>query len=195
MSYPTDRCLGYDELLTHVTARISDEAKLILVAESFGGPLAVMYAAAHPDRIAAVVLCASFVLSPSISWLARLAHPELFRLPFHELTIQLILAGADAPQSVIDLAAHAVKRVSPEVLAHRVRETMSLDCQSLLTQFHAPILYLQAARDALVTPASLECILKTRPDTVVRRFPAYHMLLQTMPRHAWREIEAFLNTH
>ena len=37
---------------------------MVLIAESFSGPLAIRFAAANPDRVRALILCASFIRLP-----------------------------------------------------------------------------------------------------------------------------------
>jgi pimeloyl-ACP methyl ester carboxylesterase len=56
--YPPDRPLGYHALLDQVPVPAGD---FVLVAESFGGPLALKVAAKNPTGLKAVVLVATFV--------------------------------------------------------------------------------------------------------------------------------------
>jgi pimeloyl-ACP methyl ester carboxylesterase len=55
VAYPADRPLTCDELLPILAEQIPPDRPLVLVAESFSGPLALRFAAAHPDRVRAVV--------------------------------------------------------------------------------------------------------------------------------------------
>jgi pimeloyl-ACP methyl ester carboxylesterase len=64
LSYPPDQTLSYDALLEVIEQQLRFEKEMVLIAESFSGPLAVRFAAAHPTRIKAVVLVASFVKLP-----------------------------------------------------------------------------------------------------------------------------------
>src|SRR6476659_7993753 len=81
VTYPVDRFIPYADLLGVVEQQIGDEVDVVLVAESFSGPLAVRYAAARPERVAAVVLCASFVRPPFWGWLRWFLVPAWFRAP------------------------------------------------------------------------------------------------------------------
>src|SRR5712672_862384 len=69
VTYPTDRVMEYGEILELVERELAGEREMVLVAESYSGPIALRFAAAHPGRVAAVVLCASFVCSPLPRWL------------------------------------------------------------------------------------------------------------------------------
>src|SRR4051812_4389167 len=64
ISYPTHEPLSYDDLLRLIDTQLSNEESIVLIAESFSGPLALRYAAMHPARVRAVILCASFIRSP-----------------------------------------------------------------------------------------------------------------------------------
>ena len=64
LSYPVDRALGYDALEAIADAGLPPQGPLVLLGESFSGPLAVSIAARHPDRVVGLVLCCSFVRNP-----------------------------------------------------------------------------------------------------------------------------------
>src|SRR3982751_5682640 len=97
VAYPVDRALSYPDLLRVVEAQLQKEADLVLVAESFSGPLALRYAAAHPGRVSAVVLCASFVGSPVPRWLRMFCTPLVFRFPPPAAALRWFMIGRDAP--------------------------------------------------------------------------------------------------
>src|SRR5829696_4757703 len=59
VSYPTDRILRYDELLTVAERHLCGERDVVVVAESFSGPLALRLACGRPAQVKAVVLVAS----------------------------------------------------------------------------------------------------------------------------------------
>src|SRR5687768_4116314 len=70
---PDDSQRSYEELAEWVCARLPAEP-VALIAESFSGPLAVLIAD-RCARVAAVVLCASFVKPP---WPGLLVHAPKF---------------------------------------------------------------------------------------------------------------------
>jgi pimeloyl-[acyl-carrier protein] methyl ester esterase len=192
LSYPTDRVMGYDELLERISAELAGTERLILIAESFSGPLAVKYAAAKPDRVKAVILCASFVASPLPRRLRYLACPLAFHLPIPSVGIRMLLLGWNSPPTLVHAVKQAIARVPPAVLAHRIREVLSVDCCDSLARCSAPFLYLRADQDALVRPRSINRILSARSDITVRSVSGPHLLLQASPAAAWNEIMSFL---
>jgi pimeloyl-ACP methyl ester carboxylesterase len=194
ISYPADRAMSYAELDEWLHGKLEGEQKLVLVAESFSGPLALRYAAAHPTRVHAIVLCASFIRPPAPRWLRGFAWPVLFRLPVPKFVVKRWMAGRDAPHSLGQSLKDAVRKVHPKVLAARVREVLRIESSDDLRRCQAPVLYLAASRDVLVNRKSRETIQAVRPDVEVSVVEAPHLVLQTAPEAAWGEIERFLQT-
>jgi pimeloyl-ACP methyl ester carboxylesterase len=192
VTYPPDQTLSYDALLEIIERQLRCEQEMILIAESFSGPLAVRFAAAHPTRMRAVVLVASFVKSPVTHWLKHFVQPVLFRFPPPPVALRLLLLARSVSQPLAQEVRASIRKVRPEVLAHRLREVLKVDCSSALQQCPVPILYLVAAHDAVVPRSSMETIRKIRPDVQVKTLDGPHMLLQANPAAAWREIELFL---
>src|SRR4051812_11267801 len=64
ISYPSDQLLGYDALESLVGSRLIERDPYILIAESFGGPIAMRIAARRPPNLRGLVLSATFVREP-----------------------------------------------------------------------------------------------------------------------------------
>src|SRR4051812_32511050 len=64
ISYPTNHFLDYSELEIYVRPQFPRREPYILVAESFGGPLAIRIAAHQPAFLKGLVLSATFVRQP-----------------------------------------------------------------------------------------------------------------------------------
>jgi len=193
VAYPTQRALSYADLLGVIEAQLRDERDAVLVAESFSGPLALWYAAAHADRVRAVILCASFVRPPLPRWLRRFCVPVLFRVPPTGMAIRRLMVGGDATEPLVRAVKEAIKQVSPGVMAGRLREIMGVDAVAALRDCRAPLLYLAATNDALVGRRGVDGVRAVRPDVRVRYVEGPHLLLQREPVRAWAEIRQFLN--
>jgi len=187
IAYPADQVHSYDGLFRAIEEELQGEQAMILVAESFSGPLALRLAVAHPT-IRAVVLCASFVSSPVSRWPRPFVQPFLFRLPMPAFVMRRFLLGPSAPDALVQEVRNAIRSVRPQVLAHRVREVLALDASAALERCPVPILYLRAVHDALVGPASFETIGAIRPDVTVSPVDGPHLLLQARPAAAWAVI-------
>jgi len=190
--YPVDRVLSYSELGRVLEEQPPAEGEVVLVAESFSGPVAVRYAAAHPGRVRAVVLCASFVRRPVGRWARWVVWPVWFRVRMPQVFVRWLMVGWDAQDSLVQRVRDVVGSVAPEVLAARVREVLEVDCRDDLRRCAAPMLYLAASRDAIVGRWCVEVIREVRPDVEVRVVEGPHLVLQRAPEVAWREIVEFL---
>jgi pimeloyl-ACP methyl ester carboxylesterase len=178
-------------------ARLSDwlagqleSEEVILVAESFSGPLAVLTAKRCPN-VRALILCASFVEPPLPRWLAYLPSFVHTRRPSRSL-LRLFLTGGDATlaSAVVD----ALAGVDGHIMAERISAVLSVDVSAELAALPQPILFLRGTRDRLVRAKCAHRIRTLRPSTSVVEMPAPHMLLQTHPNEAWGHITAFLSS-
>lgn len=195
ISFPTDRFLDYNELLMQVERAIGGLDQVILVAESFSGPLAVSLAARNPGRVKALVLCASFVSSPAgatLSAIARFLGKSLFAIAPPDWAVRQWLLGRDSSDELIALAKSAIGEVEPLVLSRRLELVMEVDVRSQLRECKAPLLYLQAKRDALVGAGAWNEIRELGEGFVHSEIDGPHLLMQARPQEVFNEIARFL---
>jgi len=197
--YPGDRRLRYAGLMEFVQAAVSvisgtsstsansatsTDAPFCLIAESFSTPLAIQYAAMNPPNLKGLVLCAGFCTSPLQGWRRTLAFglaQFIFWLPLPGFFVEMLLAGPNAPRSLVTAVKAAASWVEPEVMAGRVRDVLTCDVRAALAKVSVPILYLQAAQDQLVSPDCLAEAQRIKPEeTVVVDGP--HLLMQREPK-------------
>lgn len=194
ITYPPDRCLGWPALHEHIAAELHAERNLVLIAESFGGPLALRFAVDHPECVRAVVLCASFVRPPVPRMLCFLATPLIMSFfPIPAVGIRVFLSGMRAEAGLVRQVRGAIAANSPRVLAHRVRLAAWTDARDALRKCRAPILYLAAKRDRLIGARGLRRVQKIRPSVQMHLMDTPHLLLQSRPKEAWQPIQRFLN--
>lgn len=179
VALPIDRPRTYAELAAAIEL---PPGELVLVAESFSGPLAVLLAARHA-RVRRVVLCASFVTAPVWSGLAGLPDAMLGRTP-PRAAVRAMLTGGDDALAARVLASLA--KVPPAIVASRVRAVLSVDVAQTLAELPQPVTLLAATRDRLVPRRSLAVMRSLRPEAPVVEVEAPHLLLQTRPHEAWR---------
>lgn len=193
ISYPSERVMSYDQILQLVEDELASETQIILLAESFSGPVALRFAAKHSLRVVAVVLCASFVSPPLPSWLRVIIGRWLFSMAPPRLALRRLLLGADAPDALLHEVRSVIRTVAPAVMASRVKDVLRLDCRDVLRACTAPLMYLAGAQDVLVKQPSINVIKDIRPDVRIYSIDGPHLLLQREPAKAWAQIEAFLN--
>lgn len=194
VNYRRDEPLGYAELLPLVLDALPRDRPFALLGESFGGPLAVRAAAARPDGLRAVILCASFVSCPHPivpRWAASLVPDLPFRV-FAQLSRLKALLGGYSSGELRALSREALSSVRADVLAHRTREAIRVDVSRELAALDVPLLYVQGRRDLVVPGGNLKRIQRIKPTVRVAQLPAPHMVLQTQAERAAAAIVEFI---
>lgn len=163
----------------------------LLVAESFGGPVAVAAAARHPERVAALLLAATFLVRPSwntgliLPWY-RLVMSTAWPTALRRRVLLALLATPDLDpglqQRLLDVNSH--RRAA--LLTHRLRLAASVDVRAKCAQLHCPIGYLAGSADRIVPVAHhARMISALQPAARVELLPgAPHMVLQCQPAAA-----------
>lgn len=197
VTYPPDRRLNYEQLYPCIREVMPWNVPYTLMAESFGGPLALQFAVEQPQGVQAVVLCAPFVTNPlprMLGLVASLLDEIIFRKPPPSSMLRRFLAGHDCPTRLSEALDEAFSTVRPEVLARRIRLIMETDSRQVLEACQAPVLCLQAGQDQFISARSLDEIKAVRPDAASAVIDAPHLLLQRKPREALLEVQRFLRS-
>jgi pimeloyl-ACP methyl ester carboxylesterase len=191
IEFPQDRPLGYDALFELIQQRTRDIDQMIVLGESFSGPLAVRLADAAPDRVVAMVLAVTFVTCPVPRWFAGFSRLLARFMPTTRFQIRALLAGWNAPDALITQVQYAIATAARPVLAERIAAVSQLDDSAILAHTHTPLLYLQGQYDKLIRPHNAALIHQLRPDATIFTLPTTHLLLQTAPQQAWGAIHQF----
>lgn len=198
VSYPSEQFLSYKELVPLVEDALPRVEPFVLLGESYGGPLSIEIAALHPANLRAVILCASFIanpLPPSLAWVAWLPRPLIAlmgNLSPPDIFVRFIAAGMDSPRDLLDLFRQVKQKVSPRVIAERVRAVQAVDASEALKKCSVPILYLMAKQDRLVSQKCFDDIRNIKPTIQVIEIEAPHFILQRKPQEASVAIDRFI---
>ncbi len=195
VTYPTHRFLSYSELRPVVEESIGTSRPFVLVAESFSTPLAAMVAGKRPPNLAGLVMCAGFVSNPLGGWsklVRALARPLLFRISQPRFALEHFLIGAGSPHLLETRVRRALRVVSPDVLARRVRAVLDCDAREELARTNVPIMYIQGRDDRLVGERCFREIRRLRPDTVLASVPGPHLVFQMQPQETAKAIVEFI---
>jgi pimeloyl-ACP methyl ester carboxylesterase len=186
-AYPTHTSLDYDQLSKLVERRIPRSEPWVIVAESFSGPVAVKIAAANPRGLKGVILCASFVknpfplVAPVMNIAAGLG---ILRISPPEWVLRWLLLGPHASERLIAMSKQAIQKVSPEVLAYRVRMALSVDVSRPFQAIRVPVAYIAGKMDQLFSASALSELQCLKPAIKVVSIDAPHFILQTQPQSA-----------
>lgn len=197
VSYPANEFLDYDALVEFVRERIPRDEPFVILAESFSGPVALKLAATSPQKLIALILCATFVSNPApfpFSIVPSSFCHLLFKFRIPGPALRYFLIGKDAQREMVGHFQQTIQTVVPDVLARRCESILSVDVRDELRSSEKPILYLQAKRDKLVGKRCLREILTLKPGVKNVMIDAPHFLLQRKPEVAVEAIDNFLQT-
>ena len=196
LCYPERGPYDYSALLALVRQRIRHLPSCFLLASSFSGPLAVMLAAAEPERVRGVIFAASFIRSPR-----RFALP--YRLVanaplvgtvrlLRRLPVWLLRRRADAFRA----AKHETwTRVGARGLAGRARAVLRSDVRDLLRQCRQPVMAIAFAGDRVVAFDYTAEIVDYGSGARLVTLPGGHMGLFTHPQGPAAEILRFIHAN
>jgi len=194
VTYSTSGSQSYAELLSRVRANLEGSSAFHVLGWSFAGPLALMLAAAEPQRVRSVILSASFVRPP---------RPLLSRLGF-ALNGPVIWGWRAARRMPVwlmrprnDLFRMAKtqtwREVPATVIAKRLHSIRTVDAREALRVLRQPLLYLGAHNDSTVPKHNADEIAHLRPDTAFATIPGGHFAMFTHPAAAAGAIASFVS--
>ncbi len=178
-------------------------SRSVLVGNSMGGRIAWMFAAAHPDRVAKLVLMAPdgfasagmrYGVAPAVPWTMRLL-PYVLPTPLLRAT----LAPAYADRSVMtdDLVArYRDMMLAPGVrraIVDRLPQTVLVDPVPLLRRITAPTLLLWGEKDGMIPFSNAADYLGEIPGARLVGFPELgHLPQEEAPARSVAALREFL---
>ena len=191
--YPTDSTLGYDEIIELVLAQIPRDDPVIILGESFSGPIAIA-TAARTSPLALVLVC-SFARSP---WPALRPLRSLVRwLPWPRRIappLTSMLLGREPDPAARAALAVALAAVDPAVLKHRVSQLLGVDARAALACVRCPVLDLRATHDRVVPARSTNEVARIATHAHAVSLEGPHLLLQAQPERSARALGDFLHS-
>ena len=197
VKYPSAGSQDYATLTQHAHSYFPQDEDFVLLAESFGGPIAVMAAERRPQNLKALILCATFVRNP-LAWFARplrwLICAPLFRLtPL--VFARLILMSFRRSPNAAKLFRQAMDATTPEALSLRAKAATGCDVRQTLAATEIPMLLLHGRRDWVLSRRTVKDVQTQRPDAKVVTLEGPHLLLEMRPWQCRDAIITFLKEH
>jgi pimeloyl-[acyl-carrier protein] methyl ester esterase len=186
---PNELPLNYDALTDWVIARLPPDP-VVLIAESFSGPVALLVADRCP-RVIALALCATFVEPPAPSVIARIPR-RIWNVTPPLALIRALLTGGDRALAA-DIQ-RTVRALSGDIIAHRIASALHVNVKAELQRCSKALLCLSATRDWIVPARSAATIRALKPSATFVEIDGPHMLLQTRAAESWRAIEPFIQS-
>jgi DNA-binding SARP family transcriptional activator/pimeloyl-ACP methyl ester carboxylesterase len=143
----------------HAVLNAAGLERVHLLGWSEGGPLALLLAATHPERVLSLVLYgtqACFRREPDYPWGYTEEQREVSSAEFARVWGELAFASGFAPhcdeQFARRWAAYQRAGASPSAAAELNRMNLSIDARSLLREIHVPTLVLSRRGDRVGPP-------------------------------------------
>ncbi|MDA8139324.1 MAG: alpha/beta hydrolase [Desulfobacteraceae bacterium] len=194
--YPAKERLNIDQTVQWAADQITPKEEVVVLAESFSGPVAVVLVASGRIRAKALILCATFARAPRPRLLGLrryLPIATLLKLPWPISILKYFVKGGRHSAEVLLGLWKQIKPVVPiEILLHRLEVIHQLDVRPWLKRVKVPCLYLQATGDHTVPAGALSDFTSAIPHLKVARIDGPHFLLQAQPRRSLAAIEDFL---
>jgi pimeloyl-ACP methyl ester carboxylesterase len=191
-SYPADAKMQYDDYVQYARTIISNR-RVVLLGESFSGPVAIKIAGERPYQIIGLVLASTFLASPWPSWIVRtVAALDLRFIP--RAVKNFALMGSYRDRQLSDDVWAVVDALPRGVVAARLRDVAGVNVRTELESLRCPVLVLHGKADWLVSRITLD-LQSAKADNFQFEFmPGPHMLLQTRPVQAAQQIKKFLQS-
>jgi pimeloyl-ACP methyl ester carboxylesterase len=178
IAYPAERPLGYAPLVSIASSQLP-EANVVLVAESFSGPVAIELAASV-SRVAGLVLVSSFARRPVRPLLAAIASVSpIGHMP--AIIISRALLGSAGTVELKQRVSRVLKGLKVDVVRARLKAVMEADKLERLRDVPCPVLSIHGRFDRLVGMRSVDEIRSVQPACQVLSLDGPHMLLETHP--------------
>jgi len=197
IKYPTDRLLSFEDTVQYTKEQIqNDQGDIIVLAESFSGPVAIALVGSGQLKAKCLILCSTFARSPRpvlLKILSYLPLEFLLKLRFPRFLLRcMVQGGEEATDLLIGLWARVRVIVPAKVLVHRLKLISQVDVRKWLPKLTLPCLYIQASSQRSVPASSLFDFAEAIPDLRVKRIRGPHFILQAQPRASLAVIEGFV---
>ena len=191
ISYPTDKKLGYQALISLVENELPKTEEFVLLAESFSGYIAYAVALNKPKNLKALVFVATFLENPRpllSKFLPFVPVEFILSLPIPSFVAKRFLLGVDSTE--VGLLQETLKGVPANVLYHRLLEIVQLPMAVETLEVKA--IYLQASHDKLVPKHCYDVFEKCISDIELFEVEGSHLLLQGNPNECAEIVKKFI---
>lgn len=193
VAYPPSESLGYAELERFAEASLPAEGPMVLLGESFSGPIAISLAAKYSARVKGLILCCTFAQNPRPVLSSFGVFVSVMPLGVVPTGIaSMALFGRFASPALHAALGRALAAVSASALRARLKAVLEVDATGALARIKAPILCLRATEDRLVLKSASDQITHLQPTALVEVLEGPHCLLQAAPVKAAAVIAAFV---
>jgi len=193
--YPMKKHISFDMLGDYIVSLLPLDTPLVILGESYSGPVALRLATRDDINIKALILVATFAKYPesllkTVSRLLPLSF--LFRLPIPDFIIHHYCFGNTDNTVLAALLRESVRDNEPNVLARRAREGAQVDVTESLSKITIPCMYIAPGDDKLVPGSAVKYLKAHLPNMDVVTIQGAHFILQLQPKACYDSVNRFL---
>jgi len=193
--YPLDHYIPFEHLADYIISLLPKNKPIIILGESYSGPVALSLASRKDIDIQAVILVATFAKYPPsfLKTISKWLPLSLFlQLPIPDFVIRRFCFGSATNKTLSLMLRNAVKANTPNVLAKRARDGASIDVTKLLNEIKIPCLYIAATDDKMVPNKAIDILKRNLSNLEVVTIEGSHFILQVQPEGCYKVINKFL---
>lgn len=196
ISYPSETHLTYDKLSEYLKNQLIDiDEQIVLLAESYSGPVALKLLKDPLPNIKAVIFSATFCESPKslLIFLGRiLPLAQILKIPMPIPFIKFFCLGSDISSETVNIFKKTIAKSNFRVLAKRIVEISRLKLFKP-EMGKIPCCYIQAQMDKLVPSDCFDSFKKIIPQIELIKIKGPHFILQSRPHECKEIIAKFIN--
>jgi pimeloyl-ACP methyl ester carboxylesterase len=170
----------------------------VVMGVSFGGVLALEYAARYPHRLQQLIVQGTGSHYDN-GLLPRVARAVLSRFPlpsdnpFINQFFNLLFGGKQKPGPLVEFVTQQCWQTDQSVMAYRLQLLDQFDISGRLKRIRVPTLVLSGQRDLLVSENSLEALATGLPNAKVCQLEGCgHLAFVTHPERLAKEVKRFV---
>lgn len=184
----------FNDYVESVASNLTSD-QIVLIAESFSGPIALELIKRYPSKIKCAVLCATFAMSPFryLAGLSRFVPTLLFRLNIaQEIILRYFCFDRKSAPSLIEKSLSVIQSVPADVIKNRIMVLAGINMYPSLSQMVIPVLYLQAINDRIVSEDLSNRLVSGLSNVTVQKIEGPHLLFQSRPDECVVHIRSFI---
>jgi pimeloyl-[acyl-carrier protein] methyl ester esterase len=192
-----NRKMTYDDMIVYAEQKIPRDQPLVILGESYSGPVALALVNRNRHDIRGMILCSTFIKKPHSFIVGKTKYMPLtwmFSRPMPELVGRLLIGEWNMPIEFLRRLWASSMIIDGEVMAHRVRQLSKSDNFPEPQAPDLPVLIMEAADDRLLSPKNGNIMLRAIPHAVYKKIKGPHLLLQLRPKECAKTVLAFIDS-
>ncbi len=191
LALPTVGGQSFDEIADAIFPELKPLDGIVLLGESFSGPVAARLSARLGQRVALLVLC-NPVVEMSVRVPQRLLAPIVSSAWMPTWCASMALSGGDP--SIARAALDEIRALPEGILARRLSAAFSATEKALAPHLSPPLLTILGTSDNLVSLARSRALFSRIPESTVAEIEGPHLIVQTRPVEVWAAISEEFET-